>query len=187
MKISGIRNLGCAGMLAGGLATGMSACNNNQDAAFVEGIITEVRTSDSTRFANKIDSVSKYWAGRTNTLLEDKRASVLDSMGNLPKAQSTINIYWKRPDIPTDYIDFISQKSFESGIEAGRIMRAYERMDDSLKKSSMPTPDSSANRVKKAMVEVFEVASDTLSSLSQKNTLKEVITKAIADTSKHLK
>lgn len=202
MKVNSvIRRLGSVGVVAGGLATGCT--DNKQNTALMEEVIKEVRISDSTRFANKIDSVDSYWLGRLDTLLEDQRGSILDSVEKSTPAQPkvrTYNIYWKQPTLPTNYIDTVSKKSFEAGLAAGKLMQEAKSMDDSLKASN-PMPDTVKAKVEKAIVSVEEVVSDTAKAVVDSakavksesatvvldGSLKRFAIDAIADTVAHVK
>lgn len=206
MKISRIGNLGRAGLVAGGLATGMSACTDTGQTAMMEGIIKEVRASDSVRFEGKIDSVSRNWANWTDTLLEsslnEQRKSILDSVASAPAQPKvrTYNIPWKQTTLPTKYIDTVSQKSFEAGLAAGKLMQEAKSMDDSLKASSYE-PDTAKAKAVKAIVAVEEVVSDTVNAVVDgakavksesaavvlDGSLKRFAIDAIADTAAHVK
>lgn len=201
MKVRGIRNLGYLGMVTGGLATGMSACTDNkQDTALMEQVIKEVRTSDSLRFERKIDSLKKYFFGRMDTLLEDQKTSILDSVAKSTPAQPRVTHYslsWKQP--LNLNIDTVSKKSFEAGLAAGRLMQEAQKSDDSLKKT-VSVPDTVKAKVENAIAVAKEVVSDTVKAVVDSTkavksesagvildgNLKKFTIEAIADTAARL-
>lgn len=111
MKTSGIKMVGLAGVMAGGL----TACNNTQNQQLAETpfnnvfegrTIADVRPcTDSATVAGKIDSVNRHWFNEMQTAyvngIDEGYTAASDSFAKLQPTQAPVvnrtDVYWVNP------------------------------------------------------------------------------------------